>query len=220
MVIDYTEQFWETYVDIPKFMRMSFMSAHELTGESIYHFDDKFLNFLKKFYEKGYLKNTQVMIVSDHGTHDLTSRFVFFPDDSRSIENALALLIHLAPSTTKQDHLEFARRNEQKLVSSHEIYSTLKSLAFGYKEGSPYMEDFSYLHEDIPEGRDCGYVKCLKYCGNTIFVNCWLRKDYTRIIKRKNSVSYYNPVTIVLEDNPFLHLDKQNGNKNKEGKHF
>ena len=224
MVIDYVEKFWETYEDIPKFMRSSFMPAHELSGESIYHFDDKFLNFFKRFYEKGYFKNTQVLLMSDHGAHDLTIRSPFFPDDSRSIENALALLIHLAPNTTKKENLEFMRRNEQRFLSSHEIYSTLKSLAFGYKEGSPYIEDFSYLHEDLPQGRDWGDVKCHKYCGETIFVNCWLRKDYGRIEKRKETVSYFNPLAIVLEDNPFTHLNKtvkkdKNGKNSKNRKH-
>ena len=215
-MMEYMDQFWTAYPDVPKFLRSSFMQAHELTGEGIYHFDDKILNFFKNFHAKGFLKNTQVMIVSDHGAHDLVIRSPFFPDDSRSLENALATLIHLSPSDTPKENLKFVQENEQRFLSSHEIFATLKSLAYGYKEGSPYMKDFSYFHENLPQNRDWGDVECYEYWGEMIFVNWWLRKDYSKIEARKKANSYFNPLAIVLEGEPLHHKHGKGGREDVE----
>jgi hypothetical protein len=156
-------QFWEEYSDIPKFYRLSSMISHEMLGENIYHFDERFLDLFKTFYKKGYFKDTQLLIVADHGAHDYTVRAAMFPDDSRSLENALPLLINLSPSKFETNNLAYSRNNEQSFITSHDVYATLKSLAFNYKEGSPYMTDYSFIHEDIPEGRDCDSVVCKEH---------------------------------------------------------
>jgi hypothetical protein len=160
---EYMTKFWEAYPDTPKYYRLSSMISHEMLGENIYHFDQRFLDTFKMFYERGYLKNTQVIIMSDHGAHDFTIRTAVFPDDSRSLENALPIMINLSPSNFDSQKLAHSKNNEQSFITSHDVYATLKSLAFNYKEGSPFMTDYSFIHEDIPEGRDCDSIVCKEH---------------------------------------------------------
>ena len=66
---EYLTQFWENYLDNRKLFRISFMDAHEDTGEVIKYLDKPLTNFLNDFYIKGYLNDTFIMFVSDHGLH-------------------------------------------------------------------------------------------------------------------------------------------------------
>lgn len=154
MTLEYLTQFWEAYPDVPKFFRTDFNYAHEPTGALIPYTDDTFVEFFKNFYEKGYLKGTQVMFVSDHGAHSYTTRTPIFPDDSRLIENALPMLFHLTPRNIPEKHLQILRDNQQRFLNSHDVYATLKSLAEGKISSSPVMIDYSYFHEELPKGRD------------------------------------------------------------------
>ena len=68
-VIDYGIKFWETYNNNRKFFRMAFMDGHEDTGEVIKFLDNYLTNSIEMMYNKGYLKNTLIMFMSDHGLH-------------------------------------------------------------------------------------------------------------------------------------------------------
>lgn len=152
--LEYLTQFWEKYPDVRKFFRTSFQHAHEPMGDLIKYLDNTFVNFFQSFYDKGYLNDTQVVFVSDHGAHFLTLRTPIFPDDSRVMENALPVLFHLTPRSISEKNLELLRENQQKFTNSHDVYATLKSLAEGKVSSSPYVTDYSYLHESLPKGRD------------------------------------------------------------------
>ena len=67
--LEYLRQFWEKYKDNRKLFRMAFMDAHEDTGEVVKYLDKPLTNFLIEFEQKGYLNDTFVMFVSDHGLH-------------------------------------------------------------------------------------------------------------------------------------------------------
>ena len=90
-------QFWEAYPDVRKFMRTHISDAHENTGELISRADDHIVQFFENFKRKGYLKNTNVILISDHGPHFFIRHVPIVPDDSRQQEIAFPLLIHLAP---------------------------------------------------------------------------------------------------------------------------
>ena len=68
-VFEYAEQFWTAYKDQPKFFRMGFIDAHESTGEVVKYLDEPLTNFLKNWNEKGFLDNTMIFFVSDHGNN-------------------------------------------------------------------------------------------------------------------------------------------------------
>lgn len=154
IVLDYSLQFFETYPDVRKFMRVHISDAHENTGEVIKYADEDFVKFFKKFYEKGYLNHTQVMFVSDHGAHFFVNHMPFIPDDSRHQENAFPILIHMAPKSISDVYKHNLKYNEQLFIDSHDIYATLKSIAVGKKARSKLINSHSYIYEELPEGRN------------------------------------------------------------------
>ena len=92
--LDYIMQFWDAYPDNRKAFRARFEDTHEATSEVIKYSDQDFVDFFEKFNAKGYLKNTVVYFVADHGQHFIVGHFPFIPDDSRIKENYLPLFIH------------------------------------------------------------------------------------------------------------------------------
>lgn len=152
--LEYVTQFWGAYPDNRKMFRTHLSYAHETTGELIGSVDDAYAEFLEKFYQKGYLSNTQVFFISDHGSHFVTVRTPFIMDDSRLIENSLPLLFHLTPKTIKPEYLSNLKENQQLFLNSHDIYATLKSVAVGKISGSPLIYDHSYIHTQLPRKRD------------------------------------------------------------------
>ena len=68
-ILEYGEKFWAAYSKEHKFLRLSFQDAHEGTLEVVKYLDVKFAEFLEKFDRKGYLKDTAVFLVSDHGNN-------------------------------------------------------------------------------------------------------------------------------------------------------
>ena len=181
-------QFWEKYPDVRKFFRTHISDAHENTGELITHADDHIVKFFEDFKHKGYLKNTNVMIIADHGPHFFIRHLPIVPDDSRQQEISFPLLIHLAPKNISDTYKQNMKNNEQSFMNSHDIYATLKSYAVGKSAKSPAVnESFSYIYDDIPEKR---------HCVNTdiYYEHCWcsLDKEYIRKQRAEHWLFYYN----------------------------
>ena len=154
IILDYVTQFWEAYPENRKFFRTHFSNAHENLGELVKYMDDELLNFLKYFHEKGYLDDTIVFFVADHGAHEFSIRFPLFPDNSRSIENSHPVLMNLVKNDIPKENLEFLRSNEQAFMSSHDFYSTLKTIANGEWSNSHKSRSYPYIAQVMPHDRD------------------------------------------------------------------
>ena len=70
-MIEYSKQFWEKYINNKKYFRISFNYGHEKTGAVISYLDEPLYQMIFDFYSKGYLDNTALFIVSDHGNQNL-----------------------------------------------------------------------------------------------------------------------------------------------------
>lgn len=152
--IDYLKQFWEAYPDNRKLFRTHFSEAHEILGQLILHIDDDIHDMLDYFYKMGYLDDTMLIVMSDHGAHSVTLKIPLFPDNSRYIENYLPLLIHLTPRDVPKEGLEFLKSNEQSFISSHDVYATLRTIAENKRVESPTARSYPYVIEQIPEEND------------------------------------------------------------------
>lgn len=143
--LDYATKFWEAYPDVRKFMRLHISDAHENTGEIIKYADDHLLKFIYNFHTKGYLKDTQIIIIADHGEHFFVRHLPIIPDDSRQQGIQTPLLIHLAPKSIPFNIAENLAYNQQRFINSHDIYATLKSFATGKSADSPAIESLSCM---------------------------------------------------------------------------
>ena len=122
-IIEYGEKFWETYSKEHKFLRLSFQDAHEGTLEVVKYLDVKLAEFLEKFDKKGYLKDTAVFLVSDHG-NNMVGIYNIFQFEDYVLEKTLGTWFMLLPKKKEIDE-KFLEINQQRLVSSYDITHNL-----------------------------------------------------------------------------------------------
>ena len=132
-IIEYGEKFWETYSKEHKFLRLSFQDAHEGTLEVVKYLDVKLAEFLEKFDKKGYLKDTAVFLVSDHG-NNMVGIYNIFQFEDYVLEKTLGTWFMLLPKKKEIDE-KFLEINQQRLVSPYDIHDTLLDmLGLGYSQ--------------------------------------------------------------------------------------
>ena len=182
---EYVTQIWKKYPDVRKFVRFDSNYNHEWTGELVKTQDESYEKFLRDFHAKGYLKDTEVMIVSDHGVHFVVSHTPIFPDDSRHQENYFPALFILSYKDTPKKNLNFLKNNQQQFMGSFDIYTTLKSFAVGKASKNDEFESYSIYHEDLPKGRECENSKGINY------KECYCRSDVSKIHNLKNRNGYF-----------------------------
>ena len=141
--LNYLENFWKVYLNQNKLFLYQTLDGHEPTGELIGYFDKTLYTFLNKFYNKGYFKDTAILLFSDHGQH-LTGPLYLFNSQDFFIERALPTLFLLLPNDEKlyKDNLyEKIKSNQQIFITPFDIYNTLIHLAFGenYKGYKKYQ---------------------------------------------------------------------------------
>jgi hypothetical protein len=56
------------------------------------------------FYEKGYLDDTFVTLLADHGAREVTFHFPTIPDNSRHVEIFYPMFYHLVPKKIKNNN--------------------------------------------------------------------------------------------------------------------
>jgi hypothetical protein len=90
-VLEYGKQFWNTYNESKKFLRLSFIDAHESTGEVVKYLDKPIYDFLKLLMKKNLMKNTAIIFASDHG-NGMPGIYTLLNSDDYSYENVLGFL--------------------------------------------------------------------------------------------------------------------------------
>ena len=132
-ILEYGEKFWKTYSKEHKFLRLSFQDAHEGTLEVVKYLDVKLAEFLEKFDKKGYLKDTAVFLVSDHG-NNMVGIYNIFQFEDYVLEKALGTWFMLLPKKKEIDE-KFLEINQQRLASPYDIPDTLLDM-FGYHQNN------------------------------------------------------------------------------------
>ena len=132
-IIEYGEKFWAAYSKEHKFLRLSFQDAHEGTLEVVKYLDEKLAEFLEKFDRKGYLKDTAVFLVSDHG-NNMVGIYNIFQFEDYVLEKTLGTWFMLLPKKKEIDE-KFLEINQQRLVSPYDIHDTLLDM-FGYHQNN------------------------------------------------------------------------------------
>ena len=132
-ILEYGEKFWKTYSKEHKFLRLSFQDAHEGTLEVVKYLDVKLAEFLEKIDRKGYLKDTAVFLVSDHG-NNMVGIYNIFQFEDYVLEKTLGTWFMLLPKKKEIDE-KFLEINQQRLVSPYDIHDTLLDM-FGYHQNN------------------------------------------------------------------------------------
>ena len=131
-VFEYGNKFWEAYKNERKFVRLSFIDAHEGTLEVIKYLDDYLYKFLTSFVDHYLNEKTAIIIASDHG-QNMISIHTFMNSQDFIYERTLGSLFILLPDNEDYDPYPI-EKNEQRFVTPYDIHDTLIDFAGGYSE--------------------------------------------------------------------------------------
>ena len=160
--LEYTEKFWEAYIDQPKFFRLGFIDAHEGTMEVIKYVDSPLNKMLNTFNTKGWLKDTAIYFVSDHGTNMVGLNEFISPD--YHVEKYLASFFLILPNSNDnimQNYFRNIETNSQKMITPFDIHDTLMYMLYYDKDSSTLS--YSKTGQTVFEIIDAKERVCSRY---------------------------------------------------------
>ena len=129
--LEYGIQFWRKYKNNRKFLLIVNNDAHEGTLEVIKYDDQHVYKFLHDLFNENLLKDSIVIIISDHGC-PMPSLYYF--NDFFKLDNALPMLYILCydkKNLTYDEQYKYLSQNQQKLITAYDIYNTIGHLIYG-----------------------------------------------------------------------------------------
>ena len=133
----YMESFWTSYLNENKLFVFDSGDGHEPTGQIVGYIDEFLYGYLKRFYSKGWLKDTAIILFSDHGQHLVGTIFTTLNSADVQYELSLPFLFLFLPNKKYlyEDNLyEIIKQNQQTFITPFDIYDTLINIAFGKNE--------------------------------------------------------------------------------------
>ena len=119
-VIEYGKQFWENYKENKKFLRLSFIDAHEGTGEVIKYLDKPIYDFLIYLLDNNMLKNTAIIFASDHG-NGMPGIYHIIDSEDYLYENVLGFLAMVLYDYKDEKGIDNLRNNQQIFITPYDI---------------------------------------------------------------------------------------------------
>jgi len=172
-VLEYGKQFWETYAQNKKFLRLSFIDAHEGTGEVVKYLDKPLYDFLTNLLNQNMLKNTAIIFASDHG-NGMPGFYYIINSEDYMYESVIGFLAFVLYDYKDKNGINNLEKNQQTLISPYDIHDTLIDIIYnGDKTKSNLMSrNGQSLFKDINSmERSCGtyseladeLCRCKKY---------------------------------------------------------
>ena len=173
-IYEYSNQFWRKYYKNRKFMSIVTNEGHEGTLQAIRHIDDVIFNFLNNLFNDNLLKDSSVILISDHGV-GIPSLYYYF--DFYKTEHHLPMLYMIVndrKNISYEEQYKYIYENQQIFVTAYDVYNTLSHLLYGDKyayienktinKKAPKSENGKSLFEEIdPKER---FPKFYKNIGN------------------------------------------------------
>ena len=130
---EYGNQFWRKYKGNRKFLSIVSNEGHEGTLEVLKYADNIIFNFMNNLFNDNLLKNTSIILMSDHGDNMPS---IYFPYDFYRIESHLPMLymiINDRKNLSYEEQYKNIYENQQTFITSYDIYNTIGNLIFGDK---------------------------------------------------------------------------------------
>ena len=120
--LEYGNQFWRKYKNNRKFLLIVNNDGHEGTLEILKYDDEYLLKFLTKLFKDNLLKETVVMILSDHGC---TMPSIYHFNDAFNFDISLPMLYILSydnKNLTYNKQYKYLYENQQKFITGYDIF--------------------------------------------------------------------------------------------------
>src|SRR3990167_1398931 len=146
--LNYALDFWDKYKTEPKFQSITLTDGHEITGELPRYLDPHLKQFLQTMTAKKHLEDTIIFITSDNGN---SGNFLFSGTDSGKNEAANPFMSVILSEEYQRMYGTILEKNEQKLISPHDVFRVLGELSHTAKE---YIGT-NFFKEELPSNRRC-----------------------------------------------------------------
>jgi len=149
--LEYGIQFWRKYKNNRKFLLIVNNDGHEGTLEVIKYADQYIYKFLYDLFNENSLKDSIVMLISDHGC-PMPSLYYF--NDFFKYEDSLPMLYILSydkKNLTYDEQYKILSQNQQKLITAYDVYNTIGHLIYwkSYKK----IKNKEINHKDTPKSK-------------------------------------------------------------------
>ncbi len=131
--LNYIEQFWRKYKENRKYASLLTNHGHEGTLSVIKYQDLIISEFLNRLFDDNLLKDTSIILLSDHGVGMPSIYYVY---DFYSIEINLPsffIIINDRKNITYEKQYKFIQENQQTFITAFDIYNTIGNLIYGDK---------------------------------------------------------------------------------------
>lgn len=133
-LFEYGTKFLEAYKTNRKYLRFSIPNGHELSGQVSKYVDEPLYQFLNYIYNNDLLKNTSLIIASDHGLN-IYVLYKLLNSQDQDIEVNNPLIFFILPDKdgkTYNEQYGNLAMNQQTFVTSFDIYHTLRHILYGH----------------------------------------------------------------------------------------
>lgn len=174
VLIGYLEEFWSTYADAPRrWAAVNTMVAHEHFMLRLPSLDADLAALLLRM-ASSVLRDTVMILLSDHGTHGIWyNHFAVGQAEHRSPALLLLLPAGFAQAHPAADAA--LRRNQRRRVTAYDLHATLRHLADWPTMPRP-SEEATSLFTDLPDERTCETARVpAEWCLETPQEKCHAR---------------------------------------------
>ena len=161
-LFEYGIKFLEAYNNSRKYLRISIPNGHELSGQASKYVDEPLYNFLIYTFENNLLKNTSLIIASDHGLN-IYIIYKLLQSQDQEIEANNPLLFFILPDKagkTYEEQYKNINLNQQTFITSFDIYHSLKHII--------YSKDIPITKKDI-EKNGTTFESHKHFLGSSLF---------------------------------------------------
>ena len=140
-MLEYINQFWRKYKENRKFSLLLTNFAHENTLEKLKYIDNIIYNFFNKLYQDNLLKDTSILLLSDHG---VAIPSIYYLNEFFAIEKVLPmfyLIVNDRPNQSYESQYRYLHENQQTFITGFDIFNTIIHFIYGDKYGTEETEN-------------------------------------------------------------------------------
>ena len=128
-LIEFTSKFLELYKNERKFFRIISNDGHEGNLETIKYIDEPLHDFLKNLLTNYFDEKSIIFIASDHGS-SMNGIYELILSEDKLTEIYYPTLFILLPKNISEFEKKNLEYNEQKMITSYDIYGTLINILY------------------------------------------------------------------------------------------
>ena len=164
-IFNYGKLFWEAYKDVPKFLRIAFLDAHEGTAEVAKYMDEALVNFINFIRESPDFEDTMIVIMADHGVN-MPGFYSFIDAEDFHREKTLPSHYWILPKKLADKHHMVLKSNEQKMLTPYDLNNVLLHICKADKS------NYNTLGKSFFEEIDDSDRNCFKFNIDDFYCNC------------------------------------------------